>query len=86
MESEDQADMSMGMDSGWFSTFLEAFFDSFPAADLPIWRVFKIGSSGVRMPITGEDSWDAAWDRVAAHRKADPTQRYDCSHSIAYER
>lgn len=33
--------MSLGMDAGWFETFLEAYFDSRAITDLPIWRVFK---------------------------------------------
>jgi len=86
MESEERRYMSMGMDSGWFPTFLEAFLESFAAAALPIWRVFQIDSSGVRKPITGEDAWWAAWERVAECRKADPASLYDCGHSIACER
>ena len=33
--------MSMGMDSGWFPTLMDAFFESWAATDLPIWRVFN---------------------------------------------
>ena len=35
------AHMSTGMDSGWFRSFLGAYFDSQPVTELPIWRVFK---------------------------------------------
>ena len=45
-------DRSIGMDSGWFPTFLEAYFDSFAATDLSIWRVFKVGLTGDREPAT----------------------------------
>jgi hypothetical protein len=57
--SHDEKHLSIGMDSGWFSTFLEAYFNSFVAARLPIWRVFRTDSSGARYAITGEGEWDA---------------------------
>jgi hypothetical protein len=78
--------MSIGMDSSWFSTFIDAYFESSAAAELPIWRVFKTGSSGIRHPITDENSWEATWQRVTECRNADPESRYDCDHSIAYKR
>jgi hypothetical protein len=34
-------DKSMGMDSGWFPDFIDAYFDSFACTTLPIWRVFR---------------------------------------------
>jgi len=83
MESAGPGNMSMGMDSGWFPTFLEAFCESFAVTPLAIWRVFQTESSGVRKPITGEDSWDATWERVREYRKADPASHYDCDHSTA---
>lgn len=76
---------SMGMDSGWFPSLADAYFESC-AADLPIWRVFKTGPSGIREPITDESSWDATWKHVTELRESDPTSRYDCDHSIAYKR
>jgi hypothetical protein len=76
---------SMGMDSGWFPTFMEAYFDSFPVTDLPIWRVFRTTGSKAREPVTEEDSWDATWKRVYELRESDPASRYDCDHSISYE-
>jgi hypothetical protein len=33
--------MSMGMDSGWFDRFLDAYFESPASSELPIWRVFR---------------------------------------------
>jgi hypothetical protein len=51
---------SMGMDSSWYTTFLQAYFGSVVATDLPIWRVFKTESSGVRRPITPEGNWNNA--------------------------
>ena len=37
--SEDE--MAMGMDSAWFPCFMEAYFESKAACELPIWRVFS---------------------------------------------
>jgi hypothetical protein len=54
----EQTSMSMGMDSGWYSTFLDAVFESRAVAPLPIWRVFRSDASGDRRPITGEDTWE----------------------------
>jgi hypothetical protein len=81
----DDHPMSMGMDSGWFPTFLGAYFESAAPVELPIWRVFKIGSSEVREPITDENSWEATWDRVAECQKADSKSRYYVHHSIAFK-
>jgi hypothetical protein len=75
--------MSMGMDSGWFEHFLEAYFDSQVAPDLPIWRVFQ--HSGTDYPgtaITPEGSWDVTWAEVLRLRGANDGYRYDCSQSI----
>ena len=54
---------SMGMDSGWFETFLEAWFDSFSATDLDVWRVFETDAAGLSRAVTAELAWDAAWLR-----------------------
>jgi hypothetical protein len=43
---------SMGMDSGWFTTFLDAFFESIACVELPIWRVFREEPDGTRIPVT----------------------------------
>jgi hypothetical protein len=46
---------SMGMDSGWFAHFLDAYFDSMASSELPIWRVFQHqGGDFPGTPITGE--------------------------------
>ena len=84
-DSED-THMSMGDDSGWYPTFLDAYFESFAATELSIWRVFRTGSSGTREPVTDENSWESTWERVKKYRTADPASRYDCSHSITYGR
>jgi hypothetical protein len=78
--------MSMGMDSGWFRTFTEAFFDSMAATCLPIWRVFKTDASGTREAISGEGTWDGTWREVEAYRRTDASARYDCDTSIKYAR
>jgi hypothetical protein len=86
---EDEQQGSMGMDSGWFTSFLDAYFESLAAADLPIWRVFKESTwsaTGSGEPITEEDSWTASWAKVEEYRKADSASRYHCHHSVAYRR
>lgn len=76
-------DMSMGMDCDWFETFLQAFFDSAAATDLPIWRVFiQIGDQYPGVAITTESDWTATWDEVKRLRVADPSARYHCEQSI----
>ncbi len=78
--------MSIGMDTNWYTTFLQAYFESFVAAELPIWRVFKTDPSGVRLPITTEGDWDDTWKQVILHRGQDTVSRYDCDTGIVYER
>src|SRR5258708_7548558 len=54
--------MSMGMDSGWFDRFLDAYFESISATCLPIWRVFQQnGRDFPGIPISAEGTWDATW-------------------------
>jgi hypothetical protein len=72
--------MSMGMDSGWFKYFLDAYFDSAPATDLPIWRVFEGSFPGT--PITDEDSWDATWAVVMRLRSETPQRQFNCGQSV----
>ena len=55
---------SMGMDSGWFSLFLDAFLESHAATELPIWRVLRSEAGGGRVPLTPEMGWDDAWAKV----------------------
>jgi hypothetical protein len=76
-------DMSLGMDSGWFFTFIDAFFDSAAATELPIWRVFKQRAEAYPgLAITEEADWDTTWDMVYKLRAADPSARYHCSNDI----
>ena len=75
----------MGMDSGWFGRFMDAYFDSLSATDLAIWKVVRRDmDSGSRTALTSELSWQAAWDAVERLRKDDPEHRYDCEHDIRY--
>lgn len=79
-----EKDRHVGMDSGWFATFLDAFFDSFACVELPIWKVFKVEADGSRSPLSEEGAWDETWRRVYELRNGDPTSRYDCYHSISF--
>jgi hypothetical protein len=74
---------SIGMDCGWFSKFLQAFFESHAASDLPIWRVFKETTTGEMHPISDEGEWDATWAKVMTLRESDPAGRYHCWTSLA---
>jgi len=75
--------MSMGMDSGWFSHFLDAYFDSKAVTELPIWRVFQNEGQGSRgNPITQQGTWDATWAEVMRLRIEQPSSRFDCSQDV----
>ena len=60
----DNRHKNMGMDSGWFSKFLDAYFESFASTTLPIWRVFRTEPDGTKAPLTAEGDWDATWREV----------------------
>jgi hypothetical protein len=76
---------SIGMDSGWFTSFVQAYFESSAATDLPIWRVFKSTGAG-SVPISEEGEWNDIWKKVMALRESDPANRYDCDTGVQYER
>jgi hypothetical protein len=80
----DANDRHMGMDCGWFTTFLDAFFESVACCELPIWRVFRVEPDGTRIAMTDEGGWDATWSRVYDLRSSDPINRYEHDHSIVY--
>jgi hypothetical protein len=83
----DNARISIGMDSAWFTTFLQAFFESGAATTLPIWRVFKTDAATMEQrAISDEGEWDATWAKVMALRETDPTNQYHCWTSINYDR
>jgi hypothetical protein len=83
---EEENRRSMGTDAGWHTCFLDAYFESCAATDLPIWSVFRETSSWPGERLTKEAAWDAAWSDVEKYRKEDPASRYYCHHCIAYER
>lgn len=75
---------SMGMDSSWLRTFLDAYFESMASADLPVWRVFKTSPQTGSIPISGEQEWGAAWKQFEDLSARDPESRYECNHGIVY--
>lgn len=76
-------DTSLGMDSGWFHTFIDAFFDSAAATDLAIWRVYKQDKEPYPgVPLTEESDWNSTWEGVYRLRAENPGNRYHCSQSI----
>lgn len=83
---EDEDRGSIGMDSGWFTCFLDAYFDSHAATDLPIWSVFRQNPSWPGERLTKEAAWEAAWVEVEKYRSDDPGSRFHCHHCITYER
>ena len=79
--------MSIGMDSAWYESFMEVYFESRAAAELCVWRAFKQeGNAYPGTPLTEESDWDSAWREVYRLRAADPSSRYHCSHSIPLRR
>jgi len=75
--------MSMGMDSGWFDRFLDAYFESMSATNLPIWRVFEQnGSDFPGKPISVEGTWEATWDVVMRLRSERPQLGFNCWQSV----
>lgn len=78
------ADSQMGMDSGWFSSFLDAYFESYAASGLPIWKVFRQEADLTLVQLTPEGTWENTWNRLAELRSSDPAGRYLCDHSISY--
>jgi hypothetical protein len=77
--------MSMGMDSGWFASLADAYFDSFAATELPIWQIFKQTDDNEYpgTPLTAASDWTSTWAEVYRLRAADPTARYHCMHRVA---
>jgi hypothetical protein len=78
------SDMSMGMDSEWFLTFLDAYFASWAATQLPIWKILKEEPDGTLIPRSEEGEWSTTWDRIKELRNLDPSGRYYCRHSVTY--
>jgi hypothetical protein len=78
------SDMSMGMDSGWFLSFLDAYFESWAAIELPIWKIMKEEPDRTLVPLSDEGAWVSTWDRINELRSSDPSGRYHCRHGITY--
>jgi hypothetical protein len=75
--------MSIGIDSSWFVSFLDAYFESMAATELSIWRVFRqVGETYPGVPITEESDWNSTWKRLDEIRGADNGSRYHCSQSV----
>jgi len=75
--------MSMGMDSGWFPRFLDAYFESQAATELAIWRVFQGRLDEFPgQPLTVEGTWASTWAEVERLRVLHPGNRYHCSQSL----
>jgi hypothetical protein len=81
---ETPEDQHMGMDSGWFTSFLDAFFCSLASTELPIWRVFNGEVPWPGTPLTDEGTWEDAWKEVEELKETNPKGRYCAHHSITY--
>jgi hypothetical protein len=75
---ETGARSSMGMDSAWFPTFLQAFADSFSSTRFNIYQVVATHTDGTRTILTEEAGWDETWAQVMALRAVGTDVRYDC--------
>jgi hypothetical protein len=76
---------SMGMDSGWFATFLEAWLDSVAATDLDIWRVFERNIDGPSRAVSGELPWTEAWRCRDELASANNDARFEVDASLHLE-
>jgi hypothetical protein len=75
--------MSIGMDSGWYISFLDAYFESMAASELPIWRVYKQSEGAFPgAPVTEESDWDSTWAEIMRLRSVDSTSRYHCHQDV----
>ena len=75
--------MSIGMDSGWFENFLQAYFESAASTEIPIWRVFEqSGDLYPGSPLTAESDWESTWREIERLRVSSPGVRYHCSQSV----
>jgi hypothetical protein len=74
---------SMGMDAGWFPRFLDAYFESSAATELPIWRVFQSRDDEFPgQPLTVEGSRNATWAEVERLRAVHPGTRFHCNQGV----
>jgi hypothetical protein len=75
-------ELNMGMDSGWFPNFIDAFLESFASIALPIWRVFRLEADQTRTLLTQEGSWEASWKMVERLRLEYPDSHFGVEHSV----
>jgi len=75
---------SIGQDSGWHPTFMDAYFDSFVSTDLPIWRLFSLDDGWPGQPLTEELSWTDVWKRHEAALQGNPGSKFGVHHTIHY--
>jgi hypothetical protein len=68
---------SMGQDTGWFTTFLDAFFDSLSSTRLQIYQVVVTDQDGNRSFIGEPGGWDDAWQQVEALRASGNEGHFD---------
>ena len=74
---------SIGMDSGWYEHFLDAYFESAASTEIAIWRVFEQnGDPYPGSPLTEESDWESTWKEVERLRGSNPGVRYHCSQSV----
>ena len=72
---------AIGMDSGWFTNFLEAYFESQAASELPIWRVMESGE-GQGIALTEEASWETTWSEVMRLRAEHEGREFSCVQTL----
>lgn len=78
---------SIGMDSQWYTTFLQAFFDSSAAGAMPIWLVFKkCKSTGTKEVVSDRVDFHEAWAKVLLLKDSDPLNCYFYDVCVKYER
>ena len=70
--------MPMGMD------FLDAYFGSWAAAQLPIWKILKEEPDGTLISLGDEGERNSTWDRIKELRNSDPSGRYHFRHVVTY--
>jgi hypothetical protein len=79
----DPDSMSIGQDSGWFDSFLHAYFESSAPTDLPIWRVFERKSGpSPGLALTAESDYESTSREVERRQALNPSGRYICWQSV----
>ncbi len=80
----DREPLWTGMSDGWYTRFLNAYFESMVSIDLDIWRVKEQKPEQTANWVSEELPWDEAWKRVYALRESATDRRYDCDHAVTY--